>query len=168
MNALLLLVSNWQAYQARSVSVEFAESTYIGMVLASLLQAAVIGVPLLFLVRDLPKVYFLLLSVLIFVVCMAVLLLIFLPKVVIFSNLSDEEQRTMIQRSVAASAPTARSQHISSVNELDHTNDFSHYPMREAAPAPNHAAVLPTITSSGNDGTDEDETHQKAETDGKD
>ena len=40
--------------------------------------------------------------------------------------------------------------------------------MREAAPTPNHAALLPTITSSGNDGTDEDETHQKAETDGKD
>jgi len=77
-----LLVAIVQVYKARKVSMAFSE-TNIGFAFALLLQAFVIGVPLLFLVYDEPRNYYIVWMCLILITCMTLLCLIFIPK---FSN----------------------------------------------------------------------------------
>jgi hypothetical protein len=48
MNVGLLIVANVQAYKARSIQSEFSESKYIWVVMASMLQTCIIGVPIVF------------------------------------------------------------------------------------------------------------------------
>ena len=81
MNFGLLIVSNFQAYRARSIQSEFSESKYIGIVMASMLQTTLIGFPIVFLVNDNPQAVYLVVTFMIFVTCMAILLLIFVPKI---------------------------------------------------------------------------------------
>ena len=81
-NVGLLMVANWQAYEARSIQSEFAESQYIAIVMASMLQAFLSGVPILFLIKDEPQAHYLVMVFMLFIICMAILLLIFVPKVV--------------------------------------------------------------------------------------
>ena len=79
-NFSILLFALKQAYEARSVSVAFSESRYITLVMILILQVFVIGIPLLFLVFDQPRDYYVVWLCLIFVSCLAILLLIFVPK----------------------------------------------------------------------------------------
>ena len=62
-----LLMANYQAYAARSVQTEYSESKYIAFIMASNLQVAVVGVPVVFLVKDEPRSHFVVLSSLIFI-----------------------------------------------------------------------------------------------------
>lgn len=75
-----LVMANVQAYIARDIQTEYSESKYIALVLASILQVAVIGIPTWVLSRDSPKVNYILPTVIIFVLSVAIILLIFLPK----------------------------------------------------------------------------------------
>jgi hypothetical protein len=79
-NGCMLILANIYAYRSRKIHTEFSESRYIALVNASMLQAALIGLPVAFLISDEPKAYFLVLSLFIFVVCMAILVAIFYPK----------------------------------------------------------------------------------------
>jgi gamma-aminobutyric acid type B receptor len=102
-NLSVLVIANWQAYVSRMVESEFAESKYIAMTMASLLQASLSGVPILFVVRDNPQAFYLVLIFMVFVICMAVLLLIFVPKVVMTeasTRRNEQEQRQLILLSV--------------------------------------------------------------------
>jgi len=106
LNLVLLIIANWQAYNARLIESEFSESTYIGFVMAILLQAVLTGVPLLFLIRELPQAYYVVLISMVFVVCMAILLLIFLPKMVAterFRRQPPDAQARQLQDSVRIS-----------------------------------------------------------------
>jgi hypothetical protein len=76
-----LILANVQAYQARKVETEYAESTYIGIAMLLIMQVLLVGVPLMFLVRDNPPASFFIQVCIIFMVCSATLLLIFVPKV---------------------------------------------------------------------------------------
>ena len=79
-NLGVLVIANWQAYEARSIQSEFSESRFIAIVMASMLQACISGLPVLFLVRELPRAFYLVLVFMDLIICMAVLLLIFVPK----------------------------------------------------------------------------------------
>mmetsp|Transcript_38162 Transcript_38162/g.92345 ORF Transcript_38162/g.92345 Transcript_38162/m.92345 type:complete len:256 (-) Transcript_38162:1328-2095(-) len=70
-----------QAYVARNVSTEFAESEYIFLLLAAILFVSFMGIPTLFIAQDEPRASFFVATAIVFVVCMAVMLLIFIPKV---------------------------------------------------------------------------------------
>jgi hypothetical protein len=73
------------------------------MTMASLLLASLSGVPILFVVRDNPQAFYLVLIFMVFVICMAVLLLIFVPKVVMTeasTRRNEQEQRQLILLSV--------------------------------------------------------------------
>ena len=70
-----------QAYKARSVSVAFSETRYITFALALMIQACVVGVPLLFLVYDEPQDYYVVWLCLLAATCLTLLFLIFVPKV---------------------------------------------------------------------------------------
>jgi gamma-aminobutyric acid type B receptor len=58
-NLSVLVIANWQAYVSRVVESEVAEFKYIAMTMASLLQASLSGVPILFVVRDNPQAFYL-------------------------------------------------------------------------------------------------------------
>ena len=94
MNFGVLLLSNIQAYQARSIQSEFNESQYISIIMASMLQAFLIGIPIMALVGGkLPRVFYLVGVSLIFVVCMVILLLLFLPKMLFLSREREQEKK---------------------------------------------------------------------------
>lgn len=80
-NCTAVVIANIQAYQARNIHTEFSESRYIAIATASMLQAFLIGIPVLALVRENPQATFIILSIIIFVTCAAILLLLFLPKI---------------------------------------------------------------------------------------
>ena len=57
-NGLVLLLALFQAYQARSITVEYSESTYIGYAMVSMFQLFLMGAPLLFLLNDSQTTFF--------------------------------------------------------------------------------------------------------------
>ena len=81
LNVGVLLLANWRAYQSRNIETEYHESRYIGISMASVLQAWCMGVPILIVVWDNPSAMFFVEAGIVFVTALAVLLLIFVPKV---------------------------------------------------------------------------------------
>ncbi|CAB9498272.1 Extracellular solute-binding protein family 1 [Seminavis robusta] len=81
LNMAALLYANVLAYQTRELTVAFNESKFVALAMASILQAVLIGTPLLFLANSNPTARYVVRSVLIFVVCMSVLVFVFVPKV---------------------------------------------------------------------------------------
>jgi len=100
-NLGLLIMANWQAYKSRQIRSEFSESKYIALCMASLLEALLIGIPILFVVRSSPQAFYLTISFMLFVICMGVLMLIFIPKMVVAGEYSSrslvEQQRMLLQ-----------------------------------------------------------------------
>ena len=102
-NLGIVAIACWQAYQARAIKSEFSEAKYIALAVFSLFQAFFTGAPVLIVVRNMPEAYYILLTMMIFILCMAILLLIFLPKISIqrkYAGLSEVEQRKMLQDTI--------------------------------------------------------------------
>jgi 7 transmembrane sweet-taste receptor of 3 GCPR len=91
LNFTALVLANVEAYRARNVKVEYGESNYIGMAMASTLQLFVVGMPLLFLVSDNPSVSYFVRCFLIFGVCMAFLMFLFIPKILAWARTKSGE-----------------------------------------------------------------------------
>jgi hypothetical protein len=79
-----LIVANIQAYKTRHVQTEYSESKYIALSLISMTQGWAIGLPVLSLVEEVPQVNYLVRVLLVFVINAALLLFIFLPKVMYY------------------------------------------------------------------------------------
>jgi competence protein ComGC len=106
----VVFLACWQAVKARHLSIEFSESTYIGLSLFSMAQFLLTGLPVVAVVRDTPQAFYMVLSFVIFLLCMVVLLLIFLPKMSMqrqYAGLSESDQRKMINMALAANRKTA-------------------------------------------------------------
>lgn len=87
LNFCALAMANYQAWKARNTSTAYSESSYIGYTMVSLLQAILIGLPVLLLVlQSNAIVYYFVWSVLIFIVCTTILLLMFVPKMLMVSK----------------------------------------------------------------------------------
>jgi gamma-aminobutyric acid type B receptor len=102
-NLSVVATACWQAWQARYIESEFSEAKYIGLTVASLFQGFITGIPVVVVVRDMPKAFYLLLSIVIFLLCMVVLLLIFLPKMFMqrtYAIESEAEQRRMVGNAI--------------------------------------------------------------------
>lgn len=80
LNGAALIASNVEAYKARNVDTDYGESSYIGLIMGSFLQIVMVGIPLYFLVDDNPTAKFFVTSSMVFLMCMSVLLLLFIPK----------------------------------------------------------------------------------------
>lgn len=93
-NVLALLMANVLAYQTRNLKVSYEESKYVNLALFSILEALLIGVPILTLVDD-PEASYMVRSLLVFVLCMAVLLFMFIPK---FWKSSEISLKSMTDR----------------------------------------------------------------------
>jgi len=96
-NGLMLVFANWSAYRARKINVEFSESRYIAWAMASMLQAALSGIPLLFVVKESPQAFYLVLVFNIFIMSTVILLLIFVPKMVLYRALHKEPSQNQAQ-----------------------------------------------------------------------
>ena len=79
-NMMAIVLANFQAYQARNISTEYSESKWIAFCMVSILQAMMIGTPILILASTNPTANFIVWSMLIFVICMSILGLLFVPK----------------------------------------------------------------------------------------
>lgn len=109
-NLVVLAVACWQAYEARDIKSEFAEAKYIAMTVFSLTQAFLTGLPIVAVARETPRTFYLILTVLVFGVCMVVLSLIFVPKILMqrrYGKMSDKEQKEAMMVSVRLSARMA-------------------------------------------------------------
>ena len=82
LNGAALIGANVEAWKARKIDTEYGESSYIGLIMASILQVVLVGVPLTFLVKDNPTARFFVNSSMAFVISMSALSLLFIPKVI--------------------------------------------------------------------------------------
>lgn len=113
LNLGMLVMANWQAYKSRKIRSEFAESKYIAICMLLLLEALLIGVPILLVVKNSPQAFYLTICFVIFVICMGILLLIFVPKIAIAADYSQRplvEQRRMLMDHIRQSAEAMSSQ----------------------------------------------------------
>lgn len=76
-NAGCLMVALWQAYQARDISTDLQESSYIFIAMSLILMVSFIGVPIIIIVEGNSDVFYFISAAIIFVICAAVLLLIY-------------------------------------------------------------------------------------------
>jgi hypothetical protein len=82
-NVGALFLACYQAYKARNISDEFSESKNVGYAVFSWVQVLLVGLPVLFLIdEDNPTARYFLQVALLFVVCMSMLSLIFVPVMV--------------------------------------------------------------------------------------
>jgi 7 transmembrane sweet-taste receptor of 3 GCPR len=79
-NLLVIAAALAEAWFARNLSTEFQESNYIFRSILLIVLVLFIGVPVIFLSRDNPDASVFIGCAMIFVICMGILLMIFLPK----------------------------------------------------------------------------------------
>jgi 7 transmembrane sweet-taste receptor of 3 GCPR len=93
LNACALLLANYQAYKARLVSTEYGESQYVAIIMMSILQIVIIGVPLMFLLEKNPSASYFVRVGVIFIICMSTLLLLFVPKMMYNKKRKEVQMR---------------------------------------------------------------------------
>lgn len=93
MNLSALIFAAYQAYKARNLPTQFSESKYMAMTMASLLECLLISAPLFALVADNPTADFLVTSIVISIVCLAILLPIFVPKYIRRRDAAGDDSR---------------------------------------------------------------------------
>jgi hypothetical protein len=138
-NVGFLILANYQAFAAREIRIEFSESKYIGIAMGSMLQACLMGMPILFLVQENPQAYYLVLSSMIFAISLATLLLIFMPKIVLaekYKKMTATEQRQLIRSAIQEASVGTQKRTVTGSNmhgpgqqvDVRTTNDTS-YPI---------------------------------------
>ena len=81
-NAVALILACVQAYRARNISDEYSESKYVAMAVGGMLQILLVGFPIIIISMNNPIAKYFTLTLIIFVTCMAILLFMFLPKLI--------------------------------------------------------------------------------------
>jgi hypothetical protein len=96
-NFVVVTVANYQAYLSRNVMTDFNESLHMCISMAALGEAAVLGVPVLVLVRisGSPSSIFVVQSVLVSVLCLCLLLPVFIPKFALRNSKRKAPNRTL-------------------------------------------------------------------------
>jgi hypothetical protein len=87
-------LANVEAYKGRQITTEYGESKYIAMIMASILQIVIVGLPLMFLIDGNPAASYFIESSIIFVICMSTLTLIFIPKIITWWNKKDARKKS--------------------------------------------------------------------------
>ena len=86
-----LVLACIQAYQARTISDEYSESKYLAIAIGSWFEVVLISIPLLVIVDNNPTASYFLKTSMIFIVCMSLLLLMYIPKFFIIRRKSLEK-----------------------------------------------------------------------------
>ena len=85
----------YQSYLARNIRTDLNESFYVALAMATMGEAALIGIPVLIMLRNSPSAYFCARSVVICVICMSFLLPTFVPKVILQGKSRREPVRRL-------------------------------------------------------------------------
>ena len=109
LNGVSLILANVEAYKARNIDTEYGESKYIDMIMGSILQVVLVGMPLLFLVNENAVASYYIRSTIIFVVCMSILIFIFGPNIMVwhYSKRNDRVKRNDFTMSTTSEASSA-------------------------------------------------------------
>ena len=99
-NLIALLYANVEAFRGRSIRTQYSESKFIGLTMLILLQAFIIGIPLFFVAYDNPTARFVVSSSLAFILCIAVLLPMFLPKIRYLRDHHDQQERIATHKKI--------------------------------------------------------------------
>lgn len=86
-----LILACVQAYQARKLDDEYAESHWIGVACASWIQVMAVGVPVILLTGNQPIAQYFTFSALVFLVCVSMILLLFVPKMRLMSKQNTQQ-----------------------------------------------------------------------------
>ena len=151
LNLAVLLLSGLQAFRARHVASEFSEATYIALTIVSLCQAFMTGIPVIALVRDAPRAYFMMISLTVFLLCIAILGFIFVPKVILhqqYRQKSPAQQANMIRRGVVASVGRERARGSLPGQQAE---DFSSWATNSSFPSDTSTTGFPNFSSSSMD-----------------
>jgi len=108
-NVGLLALALYQVYNARSLSTEFAESEYIFKALFIAVLVCFVGIPVMVIVEGEPKAYFFLLSSIIFVLCSALLLFMFVPKIRFHFSPDKRKQKDTVRHFISKKYSTGPS-----------------------------------------------------------
>jgi hypothetical protein len=90
-NFLALVIGNFWSYQARNIETEYSESSYVGVAMAAVLQAWVMGIPIMIVVQYSPPAKFYVASGIIFVTAMAIFGLVYVPKILALWKIKSDE-----------------------------------------------------------------------------
>jgi hypothetical protein len=108
----VIAIACFQAIKAKGIQAEFSEATYIGLCMFTLCQAYLSGIPIVVVVRDIPKAFYLVLTFLILLLCMTILLFLFLPKILLqrkYTGMTRRDQKALmavkLRRSIVGSSP---------------------------------------------------------------
>ncbi|KAI2509785.1 hypothetical protein MHU86_4638 [Fragilaria crotonensis] len=143
LNASALVIANWQSYLGRNYETEFNESANIAFSMLLLTEAAVLGLPVLFLVKNEAGSFFLVRTILIVITSVGVLLPIFLPKVSLRNKLKFDSKRSLKSGSSRLDGSSA---------ELDASSGFlSIFRRRDADLTKVAAKVVQTLESQRSD-----------------
>jgi hypothetical protein len=104
-NITALFLSNYQSYRARKLPSEFNETLYLAMTNLVILEGMVLGAPILFIVGDDPTSFMLIRSLLVSIICLAVLVPMFVPK---FNWAKDKKLKRHVANAVSEGATLAR------------------------------------------------------------
>ena len=104
MDIILLALGNFWCYQCRNIETEYHENRYIGISMASVLQAWCMGIPILIVVWDNPPAKFFVETGIVFITALAVLLLIYVPKILAIraeriQRIQDEKRNAFLRYS---------------------------------------------------------------------
>lgn len=94
-NGIALILACHQAYIGRDIKTELNESSHICMAMICIFQACFFGVPLLFISSSNQSAYLYVATSICFVICMATLLFIFVPKVITQKRNDDGTQQSL-------------------------------------------------------------------------
>jgi hypothetical protein len=107
-NMLLVCFANYQSFLAKNIPSDFNESLYVALSMASILEATILGIPIIFTVIDSPSAAFVVASLFITILCLAILLPLFIAKYVARSKVLDKaklsEHWSLKRRSLESAA----------------------------------------------------------------
>lgn len=121
-NLVALVMANLQAFRARNISSEFSDSFNVMMTMLSLLQALIIGIPVLILVQDNHVATYFIWCGMIFVMTTAILGLMFVTKILLVKERAKYTPDQTSRRMTIALSTTQPSRRLSipsqSITEL--------------------------------------------------
>lgn len=131
-NFSAVLFANYQSYLARNIRTEFNESYYVAIAMATMGEAALIGIPVLVLLRNSPSAYFCARSVVISISCLCFLLPTFVPKMRLQGKSLREPVRK-VANSVSNDSWTPSQSILSRSNHVKSATDDSLVPTPDRA-----------------------------------
>lgn len=93
-NYTILIVALVQSYECRRITTEYTESVWVSIAIATFAQVWVIGLPVVVLMGDNPKSYFIVRSCMVLFTACSVLILIFVPKMSYLYEAQREAKQT--------------------------------------------------------------------------